>query len=575
MELTPLQLNRLLTLLGALRDEIITSGEFDELTELLKTYPAAVDYYLGYIYLCTDLCNLQAAIRHAPALPISDESCGLFEPESDSGSPPLTLEILKALGDYENQAEALELPPIEIPEKAPIDPKPVKKAVPRVSKLSLFSLAMSLAALLLILVYPLLFPHPPVGVAWVTDSIGASWSWRDPLEKGTRLVAEEDVIQLYKGIVKIRTDNGACVVLEAPAEFRFINSDELAMPYGRVFVNVTGSSNGFAIQTRDSKIIDLGTQFGVYTDMRGETELHVFEGKTVLIAGFRNKAKQVADVIAGQARKFGEFSSDIRSIALSNSFFVRDIESKANLVWRQDKQIDLADVVGGGDGLGTGKINTGLNPSNRIADKPGELRDRRGPNTYNPIVENPFIDGVFVPNGAGPQIVSSRGDVFADCPETSGYFYAEILNTPVKLLNSVSAANPLSTLPGDADYSGGDHPFLCLHANSGITYDLNAFRQRLAGSRILRFSAVLGILNCAPNEPIKTIADFWILTDGQVRYKTTLSRGESEPADIEIAQTDRFLTLIATDGGSQNIELDRNAIGYDWCIFGGAKLILE
>ncbi len=51
MELTPLQLNRLLTLLGALRDEIITSGEFDELTELLKTYPAAVDYYLGYIYL--------------------------------------------------------------------------------------------------------------------------------------------------------------------------------------------------------------------------------------------------------------------------------------------------------------------------------------------------------------------------------------------------------------------------------------------------------------------------------------------------------------------------------------------
>ena len=116
---------------------------------------------------------------------------------------------------------------------------------------------------------------------------------------------------------------------------------------------------------------------------------------------------------------------------------------------------------------------------------------------------------------------------------------------------------------------------LCLHANSGITYDLNAFRQRLAGSRILRFSAVLGILNCAPNEPIKTIADFWILTDGQVRYKTTLSRGESEPADIEIAQTDRFLTLIATDGGSQNIELDRNAIGYDWCIFGGAKLILE
>jgi hypothetical protein len=575
MELTPLQLNRLFTLLGALRDEILTPGEFDELSELLKRYPAARDYYLDYIYLCTDLCNLQAAIKHAPALSDSDDSCCIRGETADSAGPPLTLDILKELGDYENEAEALERPPMKIAEEPAEEEEPSPKPAPRVSKVSLFSLVTSLAALLLILVYPLLFPPPLTGVASVVDTIGASWSSRDPLEKGSRLAAEADAIQLIKGIVKIRTDKGAQLVLEAPAEFRFTNSDELSMPYGRIFVNVAGASNGFSVQTQNSKIIDLGTQFGVYTDMRGETELHVFEGKTVLIAGLRNKSKQVMDVTAGQARKFGDSSSDVRPIALSHSFFVRDIESGSNLVWRRDKQIDLADVVGGGDGLGTGKINTGLNPSNRMTDKPGETRDRRSPNTYNPVPQNPYIDGVFVPNGASRQIVSSEGNIFTDCPKTSGYFYAEILNTPVELLSSVSTASPLSTLPGCVDYSSGEHSFLCLHANSGITYDLNAFRQRLPGNRILRFSAVLGIPNCVPDEPLKTIAEFWILADGQVRYKTTLSRGAAEPAEVEIAETDRFLTLVVTDGGSQNTDFDRNAIGYDWCIFGGAKLILE
>lgn len=575
MELTPIQLNRLFTLLGALRDEIITQAEFDELAELLKRYPAAREYYLDYIYLCTDLCNLQAAIKHAPALSTSEDSCCTDSETADLNSPPLTLDILQALGEYEKEAEALELPQAEIPEEPAAEKKDTKKTAPRVSKLSLFSLVTSLAALLLILVYPLLFPQPPIGVASVTDTLEATWSSRDPLEKGARLTAEADRIQLVKGIIKIRTDNGAHLILEAPAEFRFTNSDELSMPYGRIFVDVAKASNGFTIHTRDSKIIDLGTQFGVYTDMRGETELHVFEGKTVLIAGLRNKDKQVMDVIAGQARKFGDSAPDVRPITLSNSFFVRDIESKANLVWRREKQIDLADVVGGGDGLGGGKINTGINPSNRITDKPGETRDRRSPNHYNPVPENSYIDGVFVPNGASRQVITSAGHFFADCPKTSGYFYAEILHTPVDLLASVSTASPLSTLPGGVDYSTGEHPFLCLHANSGITYDLNAFRQRLAGNRIVRFSAALGIPNCVPDEPLKTIADFWILVDGQVRTKSTLSRGESEPAEVEIAETDRFLTLIATDGGSQDTEFDRNAIGYDWCIFGGAKLILE
>lgn len=575
MKLAPEQLNKLFTLFGTLREETITPQEFAELNQFLKTYPEAQDFYLDYVYLCSDLCNLQAAIKHAP-IPLGRAETCAGDEEADLIHPPLTLDILKVLGDYENKAEALELPSPKDREEIACPDTSVKRNAPAVSKLSIFSLITSLAALLFIIAYPHVFPQPPVGVASISDAIGAKWSRPEPLEIGTRLLPGTDPIQIIQGFVKIQTDNGAHLVLEAPAEFRFTNSDELSMNYGRIFVNVKKASNGFIVQTNKSKIIDLGTQFGVYTDIaQAQTELHVFEGKTVLIAGLHKNDEQSVDVSAGQARKFGKSFADVQPILLSERFFVRDIESKANRIWRSEKCINLADVVGGGDGLGTGTINTGINPSNRPDDEIGEMRDRRSPNQYNPVPASIYIDGVFVPNGSAEQIVTSAGHVFRDCPATSGYFFADILNTPTEIL-AVDQAQPLSILLEDIRSSKGEDSFLCIHANSGITFDLRMFRSRLHEGRILRFRSTLKILDVVPEKNnIKSAADFWILLDGQVRYGNTLSRGMADPVDIEIAETDRFLTLITTDGGYRDKELDRNAIGYDWCIFDQPKLILE
>jgi hypothetical protein len=571
MELSNIQLNRLFTLLGALRDEIITPEEFAELNDLLKKSPQAQELYIDYIYLCTDLCNLQAAIPHTSAL-ASPLTCPNKSPEH-SGSP-LTLEILQVLGDYEKQAEAVELPPAGDPPLPAMRPVSAVKAKPQVSKFSLVALFTSLAALLMILLYPLVFPPPKPGVASVTDMLGAAWSARESLEKGARLTADSDPIHLIKGLLKIRTDNGVHLVIEAPAEFRFINSDELSMTYGRLFVNIRQSQNGFSVQTQKSKIIDMGTQFGVYTDMKGEIELHVFEGKTVLIAGLSNKAKQVLDVVAGQAKRFGEFTSEVQPIPISKGFFARDIQSQSNLVWRQEKQIDLADIVGGGNGLGTGQKETGLNPSNRPADLPGEMRDRRSGNTFNKVPGNPLIDGVFVPNGTTPQIVSSAGHIFRECPVTSGYFFADILHSPAAQLKKNSSAKDTSLQLGSADYSHPEKSFLCLHANSGITFDLNALRSRLQTPiRLLRTQA--GLLDFVPPQLEAGYAECWILVDGQVRYHAQMEAGQSETIEIELSPSDRFLTFVATDGGSRNLQTDRNAIGYDWCIFGQPQLILD
>lgn len=573
MELSNVQLNRLFTLLGALRDEVITAEEFAELNELLKHSPQAQQLYIDYIYLCTDLCNLQAAIRHTPIL-TSPLQCNQTEQE-DSGAP-LTLEFLQVLGDYEKKAEAVELPPVPTPPRQTPRPAAAAKPKPQVSRLSLAALFTSLAALLMILLYPLVFPPPLPGVASVSDTLGAAWSSPEPLEKGTRLTAGSSPVQLIKGLLKLRTDNGVHLVIEAPAEFRFINSDELSMTYGRVFVNIRQSPNGFSVQTQKSKIIDMGTQFGVYTDMRGDTELHVFEGKTVLIAGLGDKTKQVLDVVAGQAKRFGEATGQVLSITLSENFFARDFQSRSNFVWRQAKELDLADMVGGGDGLGTGQRGTGINPSDRPDDSPGQMRDRRSGNTYNKVPSNPFIDGVFVPNGAEAQRISSAGHVFRECPATSGYFFTDILHSPAELLKQNSTAKPASLQLGSVDYGLPNQTFLCMHANSGITFDLKTVRSRFQ-TPLRGFRARAGLLDFVPEHLHQEagFAECWVLVDGQVRRHIALSAGKTEEIEIELADTDRFLTLIATDGGSRNPQLDRNAIGYDWCIFGQPKLILE
>jgi hypothetical protein len=83
------------------------------------------------------------------------------------------------------------------------------------------------------------------------------------------------------------------------------------------------------------------------------------------------------------------------------------------------------------------------------------------------------------------------------------------------------------------------------------------------------------MLDFAPPNMTAAYAECWILIDGKVRYHAILTPEHTETVGIEIADNDRFLTLIATDGGSRDPQLDRNAIGYDWCIFGQPKLALE
>ena len=362
MKPTPEQLNRLFYLLGALRDEVITDDEFTELNTLLEENDAARELYLDYIYLCTDLCNLQAATNQ-------DLPCGESDIAAVSDEPTLTLEMLQVLGDYERNAETLNIPRPVKDEKTVIEKVPVKVPPRKLSRISILSFAASLAALLFLIAYVHLVPRPSYEVATLSNAVDAEWDFYLPLQHGARLSASSaNPIQLQKGVIEIATDKDVMVTIEAPAEFSFVSYDEILMNYGRLYASVSPAGSGFSVRTQNSKIIDLGTNFGVYSDVRGETELHVFKGNTVLIAGQKGQNKKTVEVPAGQACRVDSSKSNITNIALNHNMFAQGIDPDTGLLITGGKQIDLADIVGGGDGSGKGLTNRAIRWNGTVLD---------------------------------------------------------------------------------------------------------------------------------------------------------------------------------------------------------------
>lgn len=223
-------------------------------------------------------------------------------------------------------------------------------------------------------------------------------------------------------------------------------------------------------------------------------------------------------------------------------------------------KLDLADVVGGGNGRGTGKAAAGFDPNTgKLAPfKQGFISEVK-PNVFHSVLERegkdvfPLIDGVVIPDGRSPVPISSTGLVAKDAPPTSAQAWDAIRNGPVN-----SQAN---TKFDGVDYAGTGHSMIGVHANAGITFDLAAIRKR-TGQGALRFTAKVGY----GGKPGNMTADFHVYVDGELAARR-MKFGANDgliPVDVVLAKDARFLTLMSTDGG--------NGISHDQVFFADAKL---
>ena len=113
----------------------------------------------------------------------------------------------------------------------------------------------------------------------------------------------------------------------------------------------------------------------------------------------------------------------------------------------------------------------------------------------------------------------------------------------------------------------GRRGLLGLHANAGISFDLEAISRAHPGASVKGFRAVAGMLDAALEAPwANARADVWIFIDGRLVWQRRGLRPSDggRAVNVPLQPQDRFLTLVSADGG--------DGIGRDWVVFGDPVL---
>ena len=526
-------------------DGSITPEQSQRLNDLIVSHAAVRRHYCEYIQLNVNIERLAHTI----------------DAEYPEYEEVLDQELWDKLAYEEQCAPAVDIdrakPKRELIQKVVYPPREKRK----ISKRGIFTLVNVAAVVFLFLLLRFVPPMGGIEVATLTDSLDAKWeNVRGAIQTGSRLSINKAPVYLSEGLIRLDFDNNAKVVLEGPAEFQILAADRIGLNYGTVYVTVPQEAIGFSVYTQHAKIIDLGTEFGVSVDTFGDTCLHVIQGKTALLVG-DNAPLGNMEVGRGIAKKVIAASSRIVDIPFDCGLFVRTFDSDNRIVWKGQSALSLADIVGGGNGFGTGILDMGVDP---ISGKPSrQIEGRRGAsNDFRRVLSSPYIDGVFVPDGRTPQMISSQGHVFRECPETSGLCCENIINIVRNLDFLVAQPADVSDVPVQA---------ISLHANMGITFDLQAIRSLLPRVNMTRFQSQFGIRRYALR-PGASNADFWILVDGQLRYKKKhVKINELYSVDLGLSETARFLTLVITEGDdpAERYFEDRvlTPIDSDWGMF--------
>lgn len=271
-----------------------------------------------------------------------------------------------------------------------------------------------------------------------------------------------------------------------------------------------------------------------------------------LWAVFAGVQRGERDASEAEARRLAQAKADLKEQLAA---------ARAELAKLAGEGLDLADLVGGGNGRRSAERGRGidLRSGRFVTEKlgyhndipPNRLQKIEWPQEVPAALQ--FVQGVFVPDGRMP--VPLAGDLRStDLPPTSAHAWDAVRNGALN-------AQRRTTLNG-VDYAAEGHSLLGLHANGGITFDLAKIRDAQSAAE-MRFTTVVGF--GAEESAAASRADFTVYVDGERRWQTLkMRKDESAAIDLEIAATAKSLTLVATDGG--------DGIGHDLLFLGDPRL---
>ncbi|MDB6154808.1 MAG: Planctomycete cytochrome [Chthoniobacteraceae bacterium] len=230
---------------------------------------------------------------------------------------------------------------------------------------------------------------------------------------------------------------------------------------------------------------------------------------------------------------------------------------QVQLARMENHGLDLADIVGGGDGNGSGTKGAGVHVETGKRQDGALPRLTPKANVFVPV-DGDFIDGVVLPNGEDPAGVpiSTTGLKVRGIPKTGGEAWDAIRNGLI---------NPQGTTKiGDVDFATAGHSLLGLHANAAITFDLAPMRTALK-SGTLRFRATVGY--GGRPDPGETNADVRLFIDGEPAFVAERVGPKTGRllVNLVLPESARFLTLMSTDGAD-------GQIGFDQIFYGDPRI---
>ncbi len=254
----------LLALIDGLCSGMLTRQQVQQLEQLLANDPAARQVYLEYFDLHTEI-HWRTEMRRT-VLPL---------PET-AAPPPVPLTIAP------------------LPDPSRSGWAAVRDYLTRTSGFSVVFALVAIVSLLLTSAQvhvrrvpppasPLPQPHSaPAVLARLTQAIDCQWAAGSPDIAAGAALRQGKVLKLERGTVEIAFQEGTRVVLSGPARFQLAAPHRGRLLRGKLTALVAKATAEFAIETPRGTVVDLGTEFGVAVDARGDAEIHVFSGSVLV-----------------------------------------------------------------------------------------------------------------------------------------------------------------------------------------------------------------------------------------------------------------------------------------------------
>jgi hypothetical protein len=568
-------------LISALCEDRITAEQFSQLDGLVCEEPAVRALYVELMHLQAGLYQYASAMCEMDVEPLRLGA----EPADDA--PGLSLHetmVLPAVTTGYDDGGALEpraLPGPTHDLRPPPQPRRSIRMYVRGGIAAAATLVLGLLAHYLPLVgtppvdaFARPIEKPPWVVATVELTSHPVWDRAGTTSGDGIFVAGESLI-LKSGVVQVGLRHHGRLVVEGPANVRFLSDAELLVAHGRIVATFPGG--GLIVRCPTGTVRDLGTEFGVAVAADGQTEVAVFKGRVSAAiastsgtssAGAPSTTRPATALLltGGQAATLSESAVTPSPQGAIPQRFVTRI--------RQDSvtTLDVADLVSGGDGT-THRRGVGVDSLTGAIGRLSPVARRNGDHAYHPSTAFPVVDGAFIPDGThGTSVVDSAGDRFQFPPTTNASVNLIWTGGRIPWMDDNTGQvsdTQISTVLGGVDFATSGHGIVCTHCNNAVTLDLDAVRRLYPGRSIVRFHCKIGnsFINGWPGSTrINPVARAFVLIDGVSRYRNNSFTNQSGAIsiDFQIRDADRFMTLAATDDGT---DIDR-----DWVLWTDPKI---